>query len=135
MAVSFKLWTDAGMTSEFVYATQKLITDADGDFTLYIGSNIASRILQAFSDPGVDQITVTPTDSAPGNGHEVTEIKLATTQVDLGSAIAGEPVNLGQTLSSETAYPIWIRLTDATGGPTPSTELSLQFNTVVEYSQ
>jgi hypothetical protein len=134
MAVSFKLWNDVAMTDEFIYISDKIVADISGDFTLYLGTNTANRQLQAYSDPGVDQITITPTDSNPGAGHEATEIKLATTQVGLDSAVAGDPLNLGTTLAAQTAYPIWIRLTDATGGPVPSTELSLVFNTVVEYS-
>lgn len=133
MAVSFKLWNDLAMTDEFVYASDKIVTSASGDKVLYLGSTNVNRKLQANSDPGVDQITVTPTDSEPGTGHETSEIKLADTLLGLDSAVAGAALDLGTTLFGGTAYPIHIRLTDATGG-VASTELSLQFNTVVEYS-
>ena len=46
-------------TSQFTHESD--LSDGDQDIVLYFGSNTASRTLQATSNPGVDQITFTPT--------------------------------------------------------------------------
>jgi len=67
--LTFKLYTDSGLTSlfggtyEFVH--QSNFSDNPQDSTLYFGSNTAGRKLQATSNPGVDQITITPTYALP----------------------------------------------------------------------
>ena len=64
---TFKLHTDAGLTSEYTGLSQLVhetdLSDNPQDFVLYYGSNIALRQLQASSNPGVDNITLTPTDT------------------------------------------------------------------------
>ncbi len=67
--LSFKLYTDTGLTSLFG-GTLDLIHQSDfsdnpQDFVLYFGSNTANRKLEASSNPGVDQITLTPTYAIP----------------------------------------------------------------------
>ena len=63
--LSFKLYTDANLTNLFSGLYQLVhntdLSDNPQDFTLYLGSNTASRKLQASSNPGVDNITLTPT--------------------------------------------------------------------------
>ena len=63
--LSFKLYTDSGLTSAFtgLYQLTHETDQSDNpqDFTLYLGSNTASRQLEANSNPGVDDITLTPT--------------------------------------------------------------------------
>lgn len=65
--LSFKLYTDTGLTSEFNGLYQLIhetdLSDGDQDFTLYLGSAIANRQLEANSNPGVDDITLTPTNT------------------------------------------------------------------------
>lgn len=67
--MSFGLFTDAGLTTGFSYTKQLLEnTDLSGEpqtFSVYLGSNAGAALLQAASDPGVDQITLTPTDIMP----------------------------------------------------------------------
>lgn len=65
--LTFKMWTDSGLTSAFG-GTYQLTHESDfsdnpQDNTLYFGSDEATgtRNLQATSNPGVDQITLTPT--------------------------------------------------------------------------
>lgn len=67
--LTFKLYTDTGLTSLFG-GTFELIHESDfsdnpQDFTLYFGSTTAGRKLEASSNPGVDQITITPTYAIP----------------------------------------------------------------------
>jgi hypothetical protein len=63
---TFGLWNDANCTSAFsgtlsaVHYTD--LSDNPQDFVLYLGSPTTDRVLQASSNPGVDDITLTPTD-------------------------------------------------------------------------
>lgn len=64
--LSFKLYTDSGLTTPFS-GTLSLthnsdLSDNPQDFTLYFGSTDSTRQLQANSNPGVDDIELTPTD-------------------------------------------------------------------------
>lgn len=67
MPISFKLYTDSGLTTLFggtlslVHNTD--LSDNPQDTTLYFGSTDDTVQLQANSDPGVDNITLTPTDT------------------------------------------------------------------------
>lgn len=66
---SFSLWNDSALTDEFngtltiVHETD--LSDNPQDFTLYLGSTLDERQLQAASSPGVANITLTPTDILP----------------------------------------------------------------------
>jgi len=67
--LTFKLYTDTGLTSLFG-GTLSLVhspdfSDNPQDSTYYFGSTTANRQLQAASNPGVDQITLTPTYAIP----------------------------------------------------------------------
>jgi hypothetical protein len=131
MASTFDFWDDSGMTQSH---SGTISTVNGGDFVIYLGSNNASRKLEAQSNPGVDDILITPTDSNPGNNHEASEIKLANTLLGLDSAVAGQALNLGTQVSGGSAQPIYIRLTDGTGGGIASTELSLALTDCWELS-
>lgn len=67
--LTFKLYTDSGLTSLFggtYELTHKSdFSDNPQDFTLYFGSNTANRQLEATANPGVAQITLTPTYAIP----------------------------------------------------------------------
>lgn len=64
--LSFKLYTDTGLTTPFGGTYQLThntsLSDNPQDFVLYFGSADATRQLEANSNPGVDNITLTPTD-------------------------------------------------------------------------
>lgn len=65
--LTFKLYTDSGLTTPFSGTYQLThntdLSDNPQDFTLYFGSEETGRILEATSNPGVDDITLTPTDT------------------------------------------------------------------------
>lgn len=69
MASSFQLWTDAGQTTPFGGTLQVThetdLSDNPQDFVYYFGSNATGTQLEAVSNPGVDQITITPTNNLP----------------------------------------------------------------------
>lgn len=67
---TFAITTDSGLTIEFglfedlIHQTDESDNPQDLD-PLYIGSQNSGRTLKASSDPGVDDITITPTDICP----------------------------------------------------------------------
>lgn len=67
--LSFKLYTDSGLTTPFGGTLQLVhntdLSDNPQDFVLYFGSEEDDRQLQANSNPGVDEISLTPTDTLP----------------------------------------------------------------------
>ena len=67
--LTFKLYTDSGLTTLFSGLFQLThetdLSDNPQDFQLWFGSNTSSRTLEATSNPGVDQISLTPTDILP----------------------------------------------------------------------
>lgn len=71
--LSFKLWDDASCTVPYSGLTQVKnktdLSDNPQDFVKYLASDITSptpaTILYAASNPGIDNITLTPTDSVP----------------------------------------------------------------------
>ncbi len=66
---SFNLYNDTGLSSQFsgtlTLIHQTSLSDNPQDFTLYLGSVLEERQLQAASSPGVASITLTPTDILP----------------------------------------------------------------------
>ena len=113
---TFKLWTDAGLTTEFA---GPLVNDqdadgstADQDYVLYIGSNDAAKTMQTKVNPGIDQISLSIADTAPAAGPEVSHVKLALTNAALDAAVAGDPLNLGLTIAGGVvnAVPVHIRI-------------------------
>ena len=97
---TFKLYTDASLSTEFNPATDRIGPVSDNvanDFVLYLGSTVTGRRARRNSDPGVDPIQVTVTDTDPGNNLEAADVKLAETNVDLDSAVGGDPLNYGVT--------------------------------------
>lgn len=67
--LSFKLYNDAALTSAFNGLLQIThnsdLSDNPRDYVLYFGSTVASRQLQANSNPGVANIVITPTENLP----------------------------------------------------------------------
>lgn len=135
---TFKFYTNSNLTTEFtgyVTATQNV----DGStgmqkFQYWLGSVAAGKTLQAESDPGIDQITLSITDSAPGTGHPASDIKLALTEGGLTSATGGAPLNLGTAITSGVANAVtfWVGITDSTAVTGTSTELAIQTNLLRE---
>ena len=106
MAVTWKFYTDSGLTTELagnlVIAQNQDGSTGDIDGVLYFGSTEVSKTLQADSNPGVDQISISITDSDPNPGTtpEATDLKLATSNGGLAGAVAGAALDLGVTLTS-----------------------------------
>ena len=106
MANSFKFYSDAGLTTEVAnplsISQNKDGSTGDVDGVVYYGSTASSTTAQADSDPGVDQISVSIADttSNEGVGPQPNDIKLASSNANLDSAVAGDPLDIGLTVSS-----------------------------------
>lgn len=73
MAITYKLYTDAGLTTlastSLTVAAESDLSDGSQDFNYYFGSTDADEQLQALSNPGVDNITITPTYILPARAN------------------------------------------------------------------
>ena len=198
---TFDLFTDLGQTTaftgilSFVHYTD--LSDGTQDGVLYFGSNTVGRKVEADSNPGVDNITLTPTDGItdwvaatanvlnarvepttpngyvyqcttagtshasveptwPTTGigsstvsdgtvvwtllsarHEITEVKLATTNGGLTAASAGAALSLGTTVTSEVAnqFEVHYRITNAVTNVADNAAdpgITLNLNTILE---
>ena len=141
MAATFKIYTDSGLTTELGSTLQLShnsdLSDNPQDTQLFLGSVGSSLKIEANSNPGVDNITLSIADTTPGSGHETTEIKLATTSGGLAAAVAGDPLTVGTVVNSGSgsAFEFWVRVTNAVTTPSQSTELSISTNTLKEGPQ
>lgn len=72
-----------------------------------------------------------------GKIHEITEVKLATTQGGLAGATGGAALNLGTSVLSGTgsAQVVWLGVTDATDVAGTMTELRIRTSNVIETAQ
>lgn len=115
-----KMYSDAGLTSEVT--DLKALQMADGSAppalrTVYIGGPDGYTWKDA-TDPGTGQITLSIADTgAPG--LEPTVVKLALHSVGTGSAVGGDPLELGTTIEGGVAGAIAVDIevdTDVTLG-------------------
>jgi len=196
---SFLVATDTGLTTEFsgIYSLihQTDLSDNPQKKTLYLGSLLTSRQLQASSLPGTDNIVISVVDTLPEwvvstvysagdcvqpttpNGlryrclsdgtshsseptwptsgigstvtdnttswelqaakHGVGQIKLATTDAGLTSAVAGDPLILSATIAGGTSgkKTFWIQITNAVSTVTNTgtiPDVCLSINGIIE---
>lgn len=138
MAISLKAYNDSALSS--VLTTLSALQRTDGatgpvDAVIYIGSTAVGKKFQAASNPGVDNIvlSVTDTDGA-GTGQAATAVKLASSAAGLDTAVAGDPLTLGLSILSGAANAVEVHVrieaTNLTAGT--YTDLSLDTNALVE---
>lgn len=137
MTVTLKFYSDAGLTTELATLARSANSDGSSgsiDAVVYLGSTASGKTFRADSNPGVDQIVLTPTDAAAGSGHPASEIKLALSAGGLAGATGGAALNLGTQILSgaANALAIYMRWTNTVSAVGLSTELSLALNTVQE---
>lgn len=135
MTVSLGFYVDAGLTTPLsnlvaVQASDNSIAAVDS--VVYLGSTVSGNKFQASSDPGVDQIEVSPVSS--GAGPLTTYLKLASSSGGLGSAVAGAPLAIGHTINSGSANSVAVHVrTDFPAYTVGSyTNLSLETNLLIE---
>lgn len=138
MAIIPNIFKDAALTQPFDDAVDTLdgaaLNGNDGDGYFYVGLTDTANKLQASSNPGVDPLTISITDASPGVDVEAADIKLASSQSGLGSAVGGNPLNIGAEIlggAAPNAYQVWFRWANSEGAGT-YTDISLNINARVE---
>lgn len=98
-----------------------------GDGYFLVGTPNAAIDIVAASNVGVDPITLSLDDSAPGAGVEVSHVRLALSQALLDSATPGAPLNIGQRVIGGVgnAVKVWYRFTNTAGITGTSREITL----------
>lgn len=107
--LTFKFYTDTGLTSAFSNLYQLVhetdLSDNPQDNTLYFGSAETDRQLQASSNPGVDNITLTPTVIIP-TWVTLTAYTLGQTRIPtVGNTFRYEVTTAGTSGASEPTWP------------------------------
>jgi hypothetical protein len=134
MAGTFGFFTNAALT--VALSTSLKASGSSTDFRIWFGSAETEDAykVEADSDPGVDQITISITDSSPGSGHEATAVKLALTEAGLATATGGAALDVGTSVNSgaANAVEVWVRVADVVGSLATDTTLGLTTNEVIE---
>ncbi len=138
---TFDIFTDTALTSAapspLQFSHNSDFSDNPQDTQFFLGSLGSSVKIEANSNPGVDNITISVADSDGGNNHETTEIKLATTQGGLTAATPGAALTVGTVVNSGAAndFEFWVRVTNAVATVGTITELSITTNALKESAQ
>ncbi len=139
--MAFDIFTDTALTtpapSPLQFSHNSDFSDNPQDTQFFLGSLTASVKIEADSNPGVDNIVISVADTTPSNSHEVTEIKLATTQGGLTAATPGASLTVGTVVNSGAAndFEFWMRVTNAIATVGTVTQLSISTNNVRELPQ
>jgi len=144
--MTLKLYDDAAGTSEvgasLVITHETDLSDNPQDFQLWYaevdedtGDN-GIFTYEASSNPGVDQISISIGDTAPGSGHEAAEITLGLTAGDLATNTAGASLDIGTSFLSgaSNAETFYMRVENAVTTVSNSLELSVARNALLKSS-
>lgn len=120
--LSFKLYTDSGLTSLYGGTTTLThasdLSDNPQDMVLYFGSPLTGRQLDATSNPGVDPITLTPTDILPEWVASTAYALGDNAEPTAGNGYRYEATVAGTTGASEPTWPTTVGSSVADGGVT-----------------
>jgi len=138
MTISLQFYLDQNLTMPlsgpltFEQATD--LSTGPQTKVIYLGSTLPSRQFEAASNPGVDPILVTVTDSEPGTGQETTNVRLALDPNNLASITPGDNLSLPVTILSGSinAVPVYVQVEDTNGMVATDTSLSLTTNSLIE---
>lgn len=139
MALSFKFFADPALTTPLLGSlafVQESAGPVAADCVLYFGSRAVGKVLQAISNPGVDNIVLSIADAAPAGGSPAASVKLALSAGGLDTAVGGAALALGAELLSglDNALAIHVRVLDSTGVAGVNSDLSVSMNAVGEFS-
>lgn len=136
---SFNFYHDSALTEPVtalnpIAGTQIVGGAAPADDLIYFGSSATGTKAQVYSDPGVEEITVSVVDADAGTGAPATEIKLALSSLGLDSATAGAALVLTTSVNSgvANAVPIHLRRASALTAAAVYTDVSLATQELVE---
>lgn len=133
--MSIGFFQDAGLAQPASWLSATAAADGAGssDHVFYLGGTDAAREHVAASDPGVDPIEVSISDSAGGTLLLPSALRLATTQVGLSTASPGAPLNVGTAIAggSAQAVAVWVRVDTPVIDPAIYDNLSLTTNALI----
>jgi hypothetical protein len=136
MAVTWKIYADAGLTTELTTLSLQNTTlgGSYADAVVYFGSVASGKTLQASSAPGTDPVQITVVDSTGGSGLAASAVKLALSAGGLAGATGGAALTVGTTLSSgvANAIPVYVRVASGIATPGTYTDVSLRSTLVIE---
>lgn len=76
MAITFKCYDDVGLTTvsntSLTVAAESDLSDGSHDYNFYFGCTDANEQLQALSNPGIDNVALTPTYILPSRANSTT---------------------------------------------------------------
>ncbi len=134
---TFKFYNDAGLSAIATGISAAQAADGSAaavDRVVYLGSTTAGKKLNTEASPGVNQITVSISDSAPLAGVEASHVKLALSSAGLASATPGAALSLGTQILSGSANAVAIHMRIDTPALVSGvyTDCSLRTNSVIE---
>jgi hypothetical protein len=140
MPITFQFFHDSALTQPVTSGNPIAATQASDnslaavDKQLWFGSTTASVKAQAASNPGVDAIVISPSDTNGATGLTTSHLKLAATQSALTAATAGASLNIAATVNSGSgsAYTFWVRIDAPAIAAGAYTDLGLTTNELVE---
>lgn len=137
MALTFNYYADSGLVTDFDPALYQASDGSTGplDVEFWIGSSDDTKQLQAASDPGVDNLVLTITDSAPASGQAASSIILALSEADLDTNTPGASLDLGVAGilgGVAEAFPVWMRFEASSLTVGQYTDLGLSLAGVLE---
>lgn len=135
MAITWNWYADAGLAVPLTtLSVQQSNAQPYKTAKVYFGSTATGKTLRADSNPGVDAIVVSLVDAAPASGLEPTDVRMALSEAGLASAVPGDPVSIGTTLSSGAggAVVLWLRFFGSALALQLHTDLKLQTNALAE---
>lgn len=139
MDITFGFYTDSALTTP-LSSSLLFVQDVDSpvaqDKVIYFGSPVANSVAKAASNPDVDQVELSVSDSLVGIGSPVTDVKLALSLSGLNTAVGGASLALGtQVLSGMAgAKQIFIRVLDSTHVVGNRSDLSIVTTSLAEFA-
>lgn len=134
MSTTWNFYSDPGLTALAVGGATVAQAGTPVDRVIYFGSPVASKQIRAASNPGVDAVTITPTDAAAGSGAPASAIRLALSVAGLDAATGGAALSVGAVLNSGPAgaVAVYVRTTPGALGLGTYSDISLRTNDVIE---
>lgn len=132
---SFKFYKDLGLTEVFDPLVDRIgpVTESSQDFVLYLGSTDSGKKIEESLSPGTGNIVASITDTDVGNNLEASDVKLASSNPNLDSAVAGNPLTIGTSVLSGVGNKVEIHIrVEYSGGITSDETVGIALNTVVE---
>lgn len=143
MAISLRLFTDPALTVPLAgpIVVSQAVDESTGpvERTFYLGSNVANRTFEVEGvNQGVDNLILSILDDDDMTGQAAGAIKLSLTEGGLGTAIAGDPLDLATAsfqsgTEADNFIEIWVEFNATNFTIGTYTDLHLNTQNLVEF--